>query len=371
MKKLLVILMVLAFVAPAMAAEWNFYGSARMTYIYYDRDKEQNLGTAGDTDGVNDDTDLRFDLQGNSRIGAKVKASDAVSGRFEWGVSSSNVGTRLMYGVWNFGSGKLTVGQDYTPSYTGISGQVGNSGAGDDSNLLATGVTYLSRDPQIKFTFGDFQLAFLRNDAAVNDYAAAFGYDSTDSLFPKVEAAYTFKTDSMMFKPYLGFQTFDVETPGVGQTDETVTSYLAGVYGKLNFGAAYVNFNVFYAQNPGDYGLVLADGGEAGAFAGVDATGDIEDADGYGAALVVGFKINDMVKIEAGVGIIDFETEVLGQDVEDDSMTYYVQLPITLAKGVYIIPEIGAVDDDEVDAGLASFDQEGYTYYGFKMQINF
>ncbi len=368
MKKLLVIFMVLAFVAPAMAAEWNFYGSARMTYIYYDRDEEQALGTAGDTDGVNDDTDLRFDLQGNSRIGARVKASDAVSGRFEWGVSSSNVGTRLLYGVWNFGSGKLTVGQDYSPIYTGISNQIGNSGAGDDSNLLATGVAYNSRDPQIKFTFGDFQLAFLRNEGG-----GIGAFSSTDTLFPRVEAAYTFKTDAIMVKPFAGFQTYDVETVGVGQDDETVTSYVLGASAKLNFGAAYVNACVYYAQNPANFGMVLAAGGSSGAGAAIDASGDIEDASGYGAALVAGFKINDMVKLEAGIGMISFDVDdtAAAGDVEDDSMSYYVQLPITLAKGVFIIPEIGAVDDDKIENDLGVADQEGYIYYGLKMQINF
>jgi hypothetical protein len=74
MKKLIVILaaiaMVGAFTATSMAAEWNFYGSARMSTVYYDKSQE----VAG---GNFDDQDLTWLTQTNERFGAKVKTSDA------------------------------------------------------------------------------------------------------------------------------------------------------------------------------------------------------------------------------------------------------------------------------------------------------
>lgn len=47
-------------------------------------------------------------LHGNSRIGARVKVSDSVNGRFEYG-ALNGVNLRILWGEWNFGAGSLGV----------------------------------------------------------------------------------------------------------------------------------------------------------------------------------------------------------------------------------------------------------------------
>ena len=390
MKKLLAVLIVLAFVAPAVAtaAEWNMYGSARLTMMWYDRDAEQAIdGTHetlhGQMDGVNDDLDLRMDVQNNARIGAKVKASDQVSGRFEYG-STPNL--RLLYGVYNFGSGTLTVGQDYTPAYMGISSQAGNANGStsfDDTNLLRHGIPYQSRQPQITLRFGGLAVGLVQNEGSVASSTNRFilntvaspSYTTTDILIPKIEVAYTFKNDMLTIKPFAGYQTFDVESAGITQTSESISAWLIGVGGKVNLGPAYVNFTVYYSQNPADYGIGFAPGAgnaeDASTARAAIINGKIEDSTAFGAALVVGFKVNDMLRLEAGYGYVTSEFEALGVDVTDNGMTYYIQAPITLTKGVTIYPEIGVVDDDEAEVGPVSIDQGKTMYYGFKFQIDF
>jgi hypothetical protein len=71
----LAVVMVFIFTTPAMAADWVFYGSARMTTFSDDVDPQAA--------GVNSDTDTQWEVQGNSRIGARVTAGE-VSGRFEY-----------------------------------------------------------------------------------------------------------------------------------------------------------------------------------------------------------------------------------------------------------------------------------------------
>ena len=69
MKKLIAIFAVLLLAAPAMAADWSFYGSQRMAtfYVYDDYgDFPKN--------GQDNDWGLQWDFQGNSRLGANVKA---------------------------------------------------------------------------------------------------------------------------------------------------------------------------------------------------------------------------------------------------------------------------------------------------------
>ncbi|MGD9825120.1 MAG: hypothetical protein AB7U36_12155, partial [Desulfobacter sp.] len=88
MKKTIVVLAALALMmGSAYAAEWNFYGSARLATFWDDTDI-----ISGD-DG---NTQYSEYLQVNSRIGANVKVSDELTGRFEYGASGGNANIRLL-----------------------------------------------------------------------------------------------------------------------------------------------------------------------------------------------------------------------------------------------------------------------------------
>jgi len=90
MKKLIAVFSILLFAAPAMAADWSFYGSARIATWYTDRDYGDDKVT-----GQDDDQATQWYFQGNSRLGARVKA-DKVTGRLELALAqgtSSNEGT--------------------------------------------------------------------------------------------------------------------------------------------------------------------------------------------------------------------------------------------------------------------------------------
>jgi len=119
MKKLFVILSAIMFAVvfaiPAGATDWDFYGSVRMQTFNENQD-ENNPGNDDvyGNDLKYDDRDSRWDLNTVSRIGATVQNGN-VSGRFEYGHTSSDVSLRRLYGTWNFGPGELTVGKEYTP----------------------------------------------------------------------------------------------------------------------------------------------------------------------------------------------------------------------------------------------------------------
>ena len=90
MKKLIAVFSILLFAAPAMAADWSFYGSARIATWYTDRDYGDDKVT-----GQDDDQATQWYFQGNSRLGARAKA-DKVTGRLELALAqgtSSNEGT--------------------------------------------------------------------------------------------------------------------------------------------------------------------------------------------------------------------------------------------------------------------------------------
>jgi hypothetical protein len=156
MKRLFVLfaalLLVAALAAPAMAAgEWSFYGSARVSGWSIDAERPDPAGGPG----MVSERNTRFQMQNNTRLGAIVRAPNLYS-RFEFGInpdfdamSGDNKGfpentfrnlyaqgadaavhTRLLFGVWDFGAGKLLVGQDYTSEFLSVSNA--NNAAGSD-----------------------------------------------------------------------------------------------------------------------------------------------------------------------------------------------------------------------------------------------
>jgi len=339
MKKLIVLFasvaLVLSFAITASAADWNFYGSARMTTFWNDNDAAN-----GDDDG------LTWAQQGNSRIGASAKG-DAVSGRFEF---SNAVGTRLLYGTWNFGGGTLLVGQTYSPYNIFISNQV----YGGDSDMLNFNAAYGGRQQMLQVSFGSFKIALVRPTAA------AIGGGDVDVSVPKVEASYSFKSDLFWATVAGLYQTWEEVGTAAGSID--VDSYALQFGAGFNFGPAGIKFGGAYGQNLGNTSIWLAEKADAAA----TITGaTLNDADTVAFGGVVTFKATDMLSLEGGIAYIDSERDNTAGS--DDGMTYYVQAVISPAPGVYIIPEIGIQDFADNRAGT---DEGSTTYFGAKWQIN-
>ncbi len=373
MKKLLVLFITISFVgvfaASAIAAEWNFYGHARLS-TYYISDSEEQVPPDGDDD-------VQWDLQSNSRIGAKVKAGD-INGRFEYG---TGINLRLLYGEWDFGSGSMLVGQDYTPIDLLYSNQVGTALLGGDDDLLATGSCYEGRHPQLKFKFSDFQLALVKPNAttsrapgAIWGFDMGFSDDDIDIVIPKFEVSYKFKTDTFFVYPFAAFQTFQFDRGD--DEDYDVDAWVAGVGAGLNMNQFYIKTSIHYSVNPKNLGLlVAADGGYAYAD-----DGDLEDSNNLGTQFIAGFMPTDNLMFEAGVGYTYNERD---DDVfeKDDVMALYANCRITLAPGVMITPEIGYIDYMDTNAIVTDNDgnilgvdevDEGDTFYiGAKWEIRF
>ena len=319
----------------AMAADWNFYGSARIEAFW--SDVEDSTGES--------ETNYSETLQTDSRIGAKVKVSDELSGRFEYGTGESVANIRHLYGEWDFGSGKLLVGQTDSLLKFSISKQVYNNNSG----LKKYGKLDASRRPMIRLTFGDFQIA------AISPSVDNLGTAGTQVIMPKIEAKYKLSMDNFSMEAAAGYQTYEVN-------DEFgVDSYVLALGGKFNFGPAYIAGDGWFGQNVGPYGLACAPDDDP-----VISGGELKDNDAYGLVGVVGFKVNDMIGLEAGVGYICSELD--DADEKDEAMAYYVQATFTLASGVTIVPEIGFLDamDD-----MSGNDEGDELYYGMKFQINF
>ena len=399
MKKFTILIAAIAlvcFAVPAMAVDWNFYGNARMATFYQSRDFGDGLNAAGTDDS---DTDTLWDFQGNSRIGANIKAEN-LKAQFEFGVNESSVTSRRLYGVWNFGSGTLKVGKDYSPTSQFISGQVYDG----DLGLLGIGTSYSSRNGQIALGFGGFTIALVRNTTGLltgmassttsipvsttvrgtttfvsTGSASTFAFKGdVDRIIPKLEVGWGMAFDTWNFNLMGGYQYYSIEdvTSKVnpGSTDDIgVTSYVVGADGGVNFGPAYVKAAVSYGQNIGNAGWSIASGvnGRSGTYQGGlavwDGDDDANDTDTFMGALVAGIKVSDMLSFEGGYGYRKDTTDG-GSQKDTAPWAAYVNSVIALAPGVFVIPEVGYYDFDNNASGAEAGSE---FYLGGKWQINF
>mgnify|MGYP003572195482 FL=1 len=380
MKKLTILIAAIAlvcFTAPAMAVDWNFYGSARMA-TFYTSDDLGDGETAGGDDG---DDGIGWDLQGNSRFGANVKAEN-IKGQVEMGLKGtgsgdSDVGTRRIYGVWNFGAGTMKVGKDYTPVSQFISGQVFDA----DLGLLGVGTQYGNRVGQIAFGFGGFDIALMTVDTrnvATEFVVGGLTFDisagDVDKYLPKVEASYGMSFDSWSFGLQGGFNWFEVQdvvsAKDGKKNDIDVTSYTIGGDVGFNFGPGYVKSAVSYGQNIGTAGWGIPGNRNQAGYAQWDGDDDTENVKTFQGALVGGLKMSDMFSFEGGIGyrMDDPDSNYPLGDEKNKSVSVYLQSVIALAPGVYVIPEVGYFDGDKT---FADTDATSTFYLGGKWQINF
>jgi hypothetical protein len=412
MKKLAIIVLVVAitavFAVTASANEWRLYGSARMATFYTSEDLGLELGRRGtgppfqfftvdSRNAANQNTvkNLRWNPQPNSRIGASVKG-DRLEARFEFGVSSFGSGgdvlSRRLYATWKFADGwGLKIGKDYTPITFFLSSQVFDS----DSNLQFLGEAYGARRGQlaVEGKLGPGMLKIALIDQTTDTLNTPNG--AAEKLLPKFEASYQhFISDAMSAHAFGGYQTYSVKYPGafgLGTDDFSVDSWVVGAGADLNFELFFIRPQVSYYQNGAAAGW-LRDNylpfSKSGLVGGINSalgtdlqlvgSDGVIDAKNLMALLVLGFKPTASLGLEAGVGYVGYETDSYqGLKIKNNYLEYYLQAVFTLAKGVYIVPEVGYRDfgkakfDTPFFLNVPDVDLGSLFYAGAKWQIDF
>ena len=327
----------------AQASEWNFYGSARVSTFYTDVDNLNAPSAKTFSQG----------LSPESVIGAEIKASDAVTGMFEYGSENGGANLRYLYGLWNFGPGSLLIGQDDgTLAHPGSDQVYNNDGA-----LGGWGEMVSKKKPQVKLILGDFRLAFRQPDNKYNDGTNNVTTNA-EVRVPSVEARYDFSGDNWNLAVNGGVFRYRVGTT----SQQSITSYVLGIGGDIRVGAFLLGGNIFGGENVGN--LVDADvnGGDTGNGYAVYSAGQVRDNEAFAWKVHLTYTINEMFRIHGGYGYMKTE---LDNASKDDVQSTYVQLPVTLAPGVSVVPEIGVVDYRQDTAGNRT------RYFGAKWQIDF
>jgi len=376
MKKFIVICAVLLFVAPAFAADWAFYGSARVGTWYTDRTYPTPVN------GQNDDQATQWALQGNSRLGAKVKA-DKVSGQVELALTATNggdggdggVNTRRLYGTWKFTDDAfLKVGKDYSP----VTDFISNQWFGGDNDLLGEGNFYGRRPAGLTLGVGNFEIAFLTPSYGADVGTTATGINGStggdpDSYIPRFEASYMAKLGAGYIKPFAGLQYYTVSTNGIGNVNDDldVMSYVAGISTSWNIGAVSLGGQVSYGMNQGAVtGWATGSNARAASSPYLSTSGrNLKDVYTLQAMFVPALKFTDTLRFEAGIGYRqDNADDAPGYSQKDELWVTYLQAMVTMAPGVFLCPEVGYYDYMD---GVNGNSQGQQWYAGAKWQIDF
>jgi hypothetical protein len=314
-----------------------------------------------------------------------------------------NVYTRYSYGWWDFGAGKLTVGQDNTGFSPLVPMQMCGTGSGQFKIIgIGFGDIYSGRVYQVR---GDFKLGeigslgialvdphgsslgqglYLTNSGGVHP---AWGYQITpagkeETTMPRIDISAVLKFGPVSVYPGLLYnkKTWDDVAPG---QDDAITTSLYSLGVKYATGPFGVAAEYTGGTNPGDADL-LTDGtyfgyGPPSGFgagldmaAVVDSTGKVSDTDLSAWWVDLSYKFGYNT-IHAMYGQQSIENDSVpcaltgGTDVKIENTRTWMGLNvwIPLSKHMIVIPELNFWDyGDRKIQGLADQELGKATIYG-------
>ncbi|HCY88568.1 MAG TPA: hypothetical protein DHV36_25760, partial [Desulfobacteraceae bacterium] len=201
------------------------------------------------------------------------------------------------------------------------------------------------------------QVAAVETDARIS---RAGGPDDSLSEVkaPTVHARYDFSAQAFDAAVSGAVSAFDYD-------DKSVTSCVAVAAIGANINRFRLAAQGWIGRNVANLAPVDSRGQGEDGFA-IYEGGAIHDVDAWGVALVAQVVFNDALSMEAGYGHVDLDygNATLFASDTDEAQSYYLNMPVTLAEGVQIVPEIGVIDYNESG-------QDKNTYAGAKWQIEF
>lgn len=304
-------------------------------------------------------------FQNNSHFGINSKYGKLFTkvefGLREQGIlgTASGPGLRKVFGTYDFGSGgKLTFGKIDTPTIEGgFQSDFNNNDAGGNGfGSVTTG----SRKLQIQYSHSGATIAIIHDDGANNDASLATGgsafVGAGHSRIPRIALSYESKIgEKGKFKVAATYKYFDRT-----KTNLTLTGHSGDVHAghllvgaKVPLGNAYLSTIFTYGINGHTYNeqQTAASQGGYGYTDNLNASAGL-NAQRAGLVLEGGAKINDTISLAAGVGYqATFNgEEQRGKEARGNgrqafhSYKVYANLPINVAKGFQIVPQLGFYD---------------------------
>ena len=359
MKKVLLTLIAVLMAVPAFAIEVynngedtsvDVYGTVR-GYVGY-----------GHAFNANENDNFLYGVQGNSRIGVKLKVG-SFSGQVELGANEQTVlgvsvgnavGLRQAWGAYSFGNaGTLLAGKTDTPtSMSGFSSDIMDTDGGLNG---FGGTTTSTRRFQIAYQVMGLNIAIVENDmrANISSLEAANGYSDGGDVIPRIAISYTFKNPSLMAKVGATYSALNGSLTSPADTDTrwaTIHAFgiVAGVKPTFMDGRMWLSIMARFGMNEHLYGeakTVANNGLQAHSAFGTASTivGDnstVYNVTRLAAVVELGYKANDYIAAILGAGYqyTTLDTSAFPNDI--NSYAIYLQAPYTVSKNFALIPQL-------------------------------
>ena len=350
MKKVLLTLIAVLMAVPAFAIE--VYNNGENAVDIYGTLRGY-IGYGHGVDGVSDTTDDNFlyGIQGNSRIGVRLKVGN-FSGQVELGAveatlygrsTGHNVGLRQAWGAYSFGNaGALLAGKTDTPTAMGgfISDIMDTDGGLNGFGGSTTG----SRRFQIQYNVAGLSIALIENDMA----GVSYGYTDGGETIPRLGLSYTYKNPSLLVKVAATYSALNgtINAPVSDTRWATVHAFGVALGLKPTFmdGKMWLSVLARYGMNEELYGeaKTVYNGGlmahsSIGDHVGVQADGTVDNVQRAAVALELGYNVNDMIAVIVGGGYQHSMIDALTYDV--GSYAVFLQAPIKISGNFALIPQ--------------------------------
>lgn len=361
MKKVLLTLIAVLMAVPAFAIE--VYNNGENAVDIYGTLRGY-IGYGHGVDGVSDTTDDNFlyGIQGNSRIGVRLKVGN-FSGQVELGAveatlygrsKGSNVGLRQAWGAYSFGNaGALLAGKTDTPTAMGgfISDIMDTDGGLNGFGGSTTG----SRRFQIQYNVAGLSIALIENDMAYgpgdgpdDGPDVSYGYTDGGETIPRLGLSYTYKNPSLLVKVAATYSALNgtINAPVSDTRWATVHAFGVALGLKPTFmdGKMWLSVLARYGMNEELYGeaKTVYNGGlmahsSIGDYVGVQADGTVDNVQRAAVALELGYNVNDMIAVIVGGGYQHSMIDALTYDV--GSYAVFLQAPIKISGNFALIPQ--------------------------------
>lgn len=351
MKKVLLTLIAVLMAVPAFAIE--VYNNGENAVDIYGTLRGY-IGYGHGVDGVSDTTDDNFlyGIQGNSRIGVRLKVGN-FSGQVELGAVEAtlygsstvdNVGLRQAWGAYSFGNaGALLAGKTDTPTAMGgfISDIMDTDGGLNGFGGSTTG----SRRFQIQYNVAGLSIALIENDMA---YGPVSGYTDGGETIPRLGLSYTYKNPSLLVKVAATYSALNgtINAPVSDTRWATVHAFGVALGLKPTFmdGKMWLSVLARYGMNEELYreAKTVYNGGlmahsSIGNNVGVQADGTVDNVQRAAVALELGYNVNDMIAVIVGGGYQHSMIDALTYDV--GSYAVFLQAPIKISGNFALIPQ--------------------------------
>jgi hypothetical protein len=406
MKKLFVIglavLLLVVFTMPVMA-KVKVGGIVFTDFYFLNRDKE-NAAYRGVSDGTTSYNTTAIQVPNITRLYARWTNEDNVGMYIELGLgqdggnlnqsASNGVSLRHAYGWWDVSPNfTIMAGKSTTPFSPLNPSQLLGTRSGS-VNIIGVGYGdyYSSREAQIRGTFKFGKVARLEV-ALVDPNGTMAGGSNTswnawpigpwnpasisaqNTTIPRIDIGLPLKFGPVALYPGVLWQRRAVDNPtgfGGGSVDDNVTTMIGSLGVKAGFGPFGAAAEVNYGQNWGNTrGLAGVSPAALLAFASLRQDNNINNADTYSFWIDLNYKFGPVTP-HIMYGQMGTSNKFDTLKMKAKTTMFGFSVPIDLAKGFRIRPEVMWYDDGDVDIdGMDSLKFGSYAIYGVQFQITF